>query len=94
MNCWEWCWKLKLSGFVLSQFSTSLREQGVHEPRTSLHSQVLLCILLQTPPHLHHHQRNLTIDCCLFALLLLLYMHERNDQRFYTYFISCQTQDM
>ena len=56
------------------------------------HSQVLLCILLQTPPPLHHHQRNLTVDCCLLALLFLLYMHERNDRRFHTYCVSCQTQ--
>ena len=92
LNCWERCCKLKLSRFVLLQFSTSRREQGVNERRTSLHTQVLVCILLQTPPHLHHHQRNLTVDCYLLAFLYLLYLHDRNDQRFHTFCISCQTQ--
>lgn len=55
-------------------------------------ADVMLCILLQTPPHLHHHQQNLTVACCLLAFLFLLYMHERNDQRFCTYCISYQTQ--
>ena len=76
---------------MLSQFSISRCEQGVNERGTSLQAYVLLCILLQTP-HLHHHQQNLTVACCLLAFLFLFYTHERNDQRFLTYCTSWQMQ--
>ena len=94
-------WLTKLPGTVLQVEAKSIcaltifdfrREQGVNERRTSLHTQLLLCILLQTPPHLHHHQPNLTVECYLLAFLFLLYLHERNDQRFHTFCISYQTQ--
>ena len=72
--------------------SISRREQGVNERRTSLHTRCCLAFHYKTLPHLHHHQGNLTVVRCLFAFLFLLNMHERNDQRFHTYYISCQTQ--